>query len=113
MYRLANDLNEFDKLIRTLKEDDDEPQIKSTDKVDYGDDDVNEADFGAYVKKVKNVMNAFRKIGMNIEDLIADQSTPSELKDYLMELDKDVSKSYMKLYKFAHRVKVRHYKNGE
>ena len=58
-------------------------------------------------------MNAFRKIGMNIEDLITDSSTPPELKDYLMELDKDVSNSYMKLYKFAHRVKVKHYSNGE
>lgn len=117
MYRRASDLNEFNKLCKTLVEmapgfDGDRDSGGSMkDDVDTGDEVTPEngvdSSIEDYLGKVKAVIVSFQKVGARIEELIQDQSVPEDLRGYLINVDKEVSKVYMKLYKFAHRVKTK------
>lgn len=121
MFRYTGkDLNEFKMLCESLAEDDAGPVAPDdrggenflADLGIDGDGPEEAPNEYAYLDRVKSVIKSYQKVGNNLEGLIRDPDTPDDLKNYLVELDKQISQIYMRLYQFGHKVKEKSYGIG-
>ena len=107
MFRYDKDLNEFNALCEAIGDGDPdhEPQDGDMDVDLPGQED--EADGYAFLDKVKAVIKSYQKVGNTLEALLRDTNTPDDFRNYLVDLDKQISQIYMRLYQFGHKVKVK------